>query len=593
MQFNRYVGITGVIFAIFPACILAFLMLNYCVNVPYWDDWLTPAKIFQLIENGNFSWQALIEQHNESRKVFPKLLFIVLAFLSREWNVKQSMVAAFLLTCITSVSLYRLSQLSLRGQQMQSLLLAFLTNLLLFSPIQSENWTWGLSMVIYIVIASLAVTILVFYSKLNPRLKVFLHIAFSTVSTFSFVNGLLCWVVIFPAIFFSRSWQQIKREKVILLLWLTSFLGNLALYFSDYQKPSHHPNPAAALTHPINIVLYFLSFIGAPLSNNNLGISITVGCAIVTFWVVIGVYLLKFRHDSLLWERAGGWLSLGLYGGISGLVASVGRVGFGVSQSLASRYTSHSVLLLIAVIFLIAILMDDAQVNRRWQRLSFKMSSVVAYLLGVGMVLYAFTATAGIQRFQTIYRDRLYVRACLTYVQQLRNDNCVDHMWFTISNPTEERQQFKQTAKAIDRLGWLHPKLAKNAVISQSTSAPGGIGGFDTLFFDPQTKTYRATGWAVLAERSADAVLLTYDNSQGQAIVFAVAPVQESRPDVGLLLKSDAFANSGWSKTFSRKQIKPKLSNAKIRAWSYDVHRQEAWQSGGIHQVSLADDSKV
>jgi hypothetical protein len=591
MRFNHYVVMTGVILAILPACILASLMLNYCVNVPYWDDWLTPAKVFQLIANGDFSWQSLVEQHNESRKIFPKLLFIVLAFLSHEWNVKQSMVIAFLLTCMTSLSLYRLSQLTLRGQQTQSLFLAFLTNLLLFSPMQSENWTWGLSMVIYIVIASLAVTILVFYSKLNIKLKVFLHIVLSTLSTFSFVNGLLCWIVVFPAIIFSRLWQQIKREKAISMVWIASFLGNLALYFYHYQKPLHHPNPAAAFTHPVNIVLYFLSFIGASLSNTNLEISITVGFGIITLLVVIGVYLLKFRHDSLLWERAGGWLSLGLYGCISGLMASVGRVGFGVEQSLASRYTSHSALLLIAVIFLIAILMDDARINSRWQALSFKMSSVIAYLLGVGMVLYAFTATVSVQRFQTIYRDRLYVRACLTYVQQLRNDDCVDHMWFTISNKKEERQQFKQRAKAIDRLGWLNPKLAKSAVISQSTFSPGGIGGFDTLVFDPQTRTYLAKGWAVLADRSADAVLLTYDNPQGQAIVFAVAPVQEPRPDVGILLKSDSFTNSGWSKTFSRQQIKPRLPDATIRAWSYDVHRQAAWQSGGSHQVSLASGS--
>src|SRR2546422_5043089 len=64
-----------------PAGFLAGMILIYGVNVPYWDQWEVADIVVKAFE-GRLSLKDLTFQQNESRLVFPRLLFIGFAYLT-------------------------------------------------------------------------------------------------------------------------------------------------------------------------------------------------------------------------------------------------------------------------------------------------------------------------------------------------------------------------------------------------------------------------------------------------------------------------------------------------------------------------------
>ncbi|NJM28325.1 MAG: hypothetical protein HC856_09140 [Pseudanabaena sp. RU_4_16] len=108
--------------AILPACFLGLLIVKYSVNVPFQDQWAIARLLPKWLE-GTLSFGDLIAQHNESRKFFPRLIFLALAQFTH-WDVRYEMLISFLLACIVAVNLYRLSHLTVGSSLLQGLFLA-------------------------------------------------------------------------------------------------------------------------------------------------------------------------------------------------------------------------------------------------------------------------------------------------------------------------------------------------------------------------------------------------------------------------------------------------------------------------------------
>ena len=98
------------------------------------------------------------------------LIFIGLAYLTN-WDVRYEMLVIFLLTCIISLNVYCLSRLTLRSNFITVLFLLAISNLLIFSPAQYENWLWGIQVVVYIPIACLTGYLVIAKKKLSLRTK--------------------------------------------------------------------------------------------------------------------------------------------------------------------------------------------------------------------------------------------------------------------------------------------------------------------------------------------------------------------------------------------------------------------------------------
>lgn len=553
-----------------PVLLMGICMLKYSVNFPFSDQWPL-AVMFEKIYAGSLSFDDLFAQFHESRKFFPRLIFIGLAFLTN-WDVRYEMLVIFLLTCIVSLNVYWLNRLTVRASLVTQLFILAISNLLIFSASQYENWLWGIQIVVYIPIACLTGCLVILYTKLSLRTKFIICFCLCVVSTFSYANGMLIWILVFPAlaILASGKWQDIFSKNIWIIIG--GFLGlvaNAVLYFYDYQKPDKHPSFVSAITHPIETFHYFLAFLGAPLAFESLTVATIVGGVVFGLWVCLCRQFLRLvKTDFLLLHRLIGWLIIGVYGIISGAVTAVGRVGFGVAQSLAPRYTAFSLYLMVSLVYLIVIFWE--LVNHKFAR---KKLIRYGFYFGVSIfiVLHINTTINAVDRMSDRRVILLQSKACLLMINVIPQDECL----VTKKSP----EPLRQTANILNELGFLQPGLVKSKNIqdiAEETKSDLIYGYFDEVN-QVNNQTYVANGWAILPERGevADGVILTYENTEGEATIFKLINQRMPRPSVREYFDNSAYLDSGWQKSFSVREIPQ--GTVKLKAWAFDTDTGKAF----------------
>src|SRR6478609_5532570 len=106
---NRW-SILGITLGQLPIIIAFVMMRRHWTSVPYGDEWWTPGTQIVAFSRGVLSIADLWSQHNESRKLFPCLYYLVFVWLSGRWDVKDEMLLMFVFACAASFALYRLLQ---------------------------------------------------------------------------------------------------------------------------------------------------------------------------------------------------------------------------------------------------------------------------------------------------------------------------------------------------------------------------------------------------------------------------------------------------------------------------------------------------
>src|SRR5215475_7827794 len=144
-----------------PAGFLGERIFAYGVNVPFWDQWVIADLVVKAFE-GTLSLGDLTFQQNESRLVFPRLLFIGLAYLTG-YDVRYEMWGSFCLGCLVAYNIYRLGRLTLGDNLRQEIFLLFLASLMIFSLMQWENWFWGIQLSFFVPIVSVTSILSVVY----------------------------------------------------------------------------------------------------------------------------------------------------------------------------------------------------------------------------------------------------------------------------------------------------------------------------------------------------------------------------------------------------------------------------------------------
>jgi hypothetical protein len=405
---------------------------------------------------------------------------------------------------------------------------------------------------------------------------------------------MLCWVTTFAALIILEHEFLLKAGRKWLAFYFFLCVIVISTYFYGYQKPAGHPSLGEAVVHPVQALAYFTAFLGSPLSSGNLGVAVVTGAvAVVLFCLLSLYYLINFKKASSLFRSAYAWIIVGFYALASALITTVGRVGFGIEQSLASRYTAFSVCLYIATIYLIVLLLAQSLYLDNSSRLELITgsngkiipSNLFSCFLTATIVLHLLAFAPAVQSMQIAMRDRLYLKACLTYIR-FSDSTCKLKLFPDI--PTLEKR-----ADAINAMGFLDPKLAENPVVTQA-KAPKGSPKNENGWFDKFSQTapsqYMGGGWATLPDqkKAADAVLLTYKSfSAGSEDsnwrVFAVAPIQIRRDDVATFFNQPSYQISGWETSFSTQAL-PK-GEIRLRAWAYNTETGEAFKLRTTHQI--------
>ena len=126
---------------------------------------------------------------------------------------------------------------------------------------------WGIQIVVFTPIVCITICILIAYSRLNNIAQILICMVLSTISTFSYANGLLAWVIVLPvlALVKLKSWSEFRKNIILYLFWIIGFIANITFYFHDYQKPLSNPNPFESTQYPYQVLQYFLAFLGGSL----------------------------------------------------------------------------------------------------------------------------------------------------------------------------------------------------------------------------------------------------------------------------------------------------------------------------------------
>ena len=476
---------------------------------------------------------------------------------------------------VISLALFYLNSKTVPGKPFNRLFVFFLANLLIFSTVQFESWHSGLMLPNYISIACITLCLAIVYTSWLTWQKWLIGSILSTVSTFSFANGLLCWLVFLLTFMVVHSFRNTREKRLAILAGLMVFISNIVLYFGNYSKPSSHPSFLLVLDKPLQAIQYFLVLLGVSLGFSDLLASLAVGLVLVLLTIFMALYTFFHWKDSNFRYQVTGWLLLGIYSLITSAITTAGRLGFGVEQAFyTSRYTTHSIYLPIALIHLLAIIALSGETS--WSSFRQKIIRIILGILTfIFLLFHTLTYISNYQQMINYGQDRLRNKACLQWINQVQDQDCLKE------NVNPDLDFLVTTANQLDRLNLIQPPLitSKRLQDIEGKNVPNDrvFGYFEALEKTPDNQ-WLARGWAVLPQHKsvAHAVILSYKQADGSDIAFAITDQRDERNDVSQALKNTIYKRAGWHKTFTSKQLPAEAKE--ISAWAFDANRGEVFK---------------
>jgi hypothetical protein len=630
-----------------PVVLLIGFVTNFSVNVPIDDEWRL-ASFFDKIATGNVTFNDFWALHSNHRIVFPKIIIAVLAFVSR-WNINYLLCLSIALAVITFVAIYKLSSMQVKNVGDDLWHLAnILTCILLFSLVQHENWLWGFQLAWFLVNLCFVAAVYYLGRDTalpspssgrdtalpspssgrdtalpspssgrdtalpspssgrdtalpspssgrdtalpspssgrdtalpSPYIKISIAAGFCFIASFSLAQGLLSWLAAIPAVeaLEGNTTQKTKR----LIVWILLFVATCGIYSIDYH-PSRKTSIISLLNKPLVVIDYFLSLLGSPIVRLP-GISALVGLLIFASFLFLAFH---FGREFSKNHEALPWLSIGLFAILSALFITAGRAQFGAIQAIeSSRYTTNSILLLIALVQL-------GQLFVRGNIVTVNHNDKLAYRVLAGVLIGIIIVNSGQAIAQTAsalpYKQG--GKDCLELIHYLEpSDFFKDSPESCLRVLSKKTWLVREGALILDKIGWR--KMAKDVDFMAN---PGEVYGY---FDQPQSgdksltlkkdTVIKATGWAVLPEnlQQPNIVLLSVGDKPS---FFANAYVNLDSPDIAKTLKSQVYSNGRWAIDLAVHDLP--IAQTEIKAWVYNPVDNQFVRLRGGARVTVEDE---
>jgi len=142
----------------------------------------------------------------------------------------------------------------------------------------------------------------------------------------------------------------------------------------------------------------------------------------------------------------------------------------------------------------------------------------------------------------------------------------------------------KTAANALNRIGYLHPPLFQsNLVRNVADPASSGSARFGEFqISEEKSRPIELSRQAFLPDKRgpADAVLITYDNAEGEPVICAIASI-ESPHGGGLRIAWDSSAlPSRWRRLLPTDRL-PEGQRCLLKVWSYNAEACRAYRLEG------------
>jgi hypothetical protein len=550
---------------------IVFLILRYAVAIPMLDDWEMVALVTKA-HTGGLTFTDLIAQQQEARPLFPKLIFIAMSF-AKYWDSRSEMMLSVLICCLTAFGIYRLlgrSGLSPTARGIAFLLGAFLV----FSPAQHEIWLLASGFPSFLPAFCIVWGILAATSSRPIVTKFWICLTLTIGASFSLANGLLAWGLTFPLFFVVEPERPRWRW---LGYWVLAGAACAGCYFWHFHPQPDLPAFAPGKTF-IEYWQYVAGFVGSGLGRSGnahpQAFSIAIGTVLLLAYGCAVAHLIFRRRDRVWLARVLPWIGLGGYSIGSGCLAAMGRIAWGVTQALESRYVAFSIYLAIAVIALGAIYWTEARKRAVGRGPRLATITCAAFLAATCFTFEMLCAVGSIAFFRIRSAGARISQSAMLFAPVLDTSETIKA--FNYPRPDWVREN----AQALDRLHLLRTRLIETREVAKlrhtevdDRAAAGWFDGLATGNDDRRT----AWGWAAFPARNrpADAVVLAFANEHGDWIAFAHSDAVLERPDVARVLRSSEQLWSGWRVVF-RGDALPK--GAEISAWAVDAKEAKLYR---------------
>jgi hypothetical protein len=558
--------------ALLPMLHLTYLVRLYGVEVPTLDDWEMAPLIVEA-HTGHFNWAHVFEQQQEGRTVLPKLIFILSA-ANGHWDVREQMMLSVVCCWLTAAGVFIL----LRRSDLRAGAIAicfWLAVLTIFSRAQFELWIFASGFPSFFpALFLVAALVVVGTDRFATVWKFILCVLLATASSFSLPNGLLAWGLAFPTLLFMGV---VPRWRSWLIAWAAVCALCAAVYFWGFHK-APGLTAFAPLVSWTDYAAFILQFLGGGLayaSKHRPGFSATIfGLVQLAIFCVAILYYFRRIRDRSFRTKALPWFALGAYSIGCAILAALGRVGYGASYALASRYVTFSIYLTIAVIGLVALIVRDnfdpgrARPSRNW-------SFAVCLLVAVFLVPYKVCAfNTGFFLRALSAKDHL-ARAAVLFCRAIDTSEVIKKTTYPDVRPVTEG------ADALDRLKLLRPPLIRTnrveALPHEIADGKHASGSCESV--GPTAgNLMHATGWAVLDAkgRPADAVAIAYETAPGEGwTICAISDSFAMRPEIVKRLGTMEQLWSGWSADFPQTAVP---AGARLSFWAIDADEPQLYR---------------
>ncbi len=393
------------------ALLMALLVRMCGLNVPYNDDFDSPGKMLFDWLQGDFGWHNLWQQHNESRLVIPRLIWLVEAF-TIGWSTKHWMYASVLMCALQAYLLALLLRQIVRHDLLRWLVAICVSLLLLHSQFAPGTFLRGSQGIVLVPSLFIVLGLFLYSRPISFRSKLLLYVILAELSTLTFVNGMIVWVLLYPFFPVLHAMRDSSRDRrgVLLSTALVSLcaLAGIGSYFVNYgSAPPSWPNDGMA-----GFLRYFFSLIGAGAGSIGasraafaFGLCLCVAAVACLFFVLMEA--VKERTLARV-EQTLPWTMLLVYVLVSGVVNTFTRTHLGLTNAVAERYYLITIQLTIGLAGLLPILVcyrADGTAHR-----SQKARLALVGIILLGGILFALSGWPN-----GVARSQQYQRAILRY----------------------------------------------------------------------------------------------------------------------------------------------------------------------------------
>ena len=555
-----------------PAICAIYMMWTHWVPVPFWDEWDTPGAQLASYYRGTLTFAELCSQHNEHRLLFPRLVWLPLAIVAG-WDVRHGMVLTFCFVCLGSAGLYQLLRSS-NGTAAGRAFVFGLMNLVLFSPRQYETFLVGAQGQTFVPTFMLVLALLVNLSGKSLQTKTILNAAIAHVSTYSFGNGMLVWLLAFPLETRSADLPASRQRRRI--FWRAVYILMAGLSVASYFISYRHPSAAPPVVSPIAQLPAFLRFVLVWIGSLfNVGGPMICGAVILfLFGGLAAVAIWQMRRGGN-WRSHYPWLALGCYTLISGCVAAMARLGFDYSMAGDARYTAFSAFLYVAVLGLGFSVYSETKPRALTARIA--LSAAVVSLVVI-LTLWAITFKKErrlLRIFTPAWKHSLLVMRWSAAIPQ--------NPEIGLLTPDPLRQTVG-TIRTLAENDALRPRLVSQKLASAINERPDvnatSAGTLDAVRLEA-TGHLAFQGWARVPDqdRPADCVVLGFETSDGGWKPFCVFETGGNRPDVARHFGRSGLTLSGFSGRVDATSL-PR-GDITMKAWAIDLQNERAFPLGG------------